>query len=482
MNILKKIKNQIYSLKKVKDISNENKNMIRLNNNYKLRNNKIDNNLNNIVNRNLLNEFNLNGENFTFNNFNYMKQNKTLINQPNSKKKNITAKKIPKKSNKLNKNLLLKNINDFSSIRESKVNNNINFNINSFKNIGNERNINIIINNDTSKNIKNSLKRPNNKNNHLLINTACNYIPKYNEYKNNLTYTNNKAKENDINDYYNSINIQNSNINKKKIALKQNNRKKLSEQLNTYDFQNKSNNNIKYKIIPNNNIAKKNILINNISTKRKIKIYKYNPLHTYNNQIINTNNNSIDINSGVEKLSPSFKSSTIQNEDSFYLRKMKVIKLKNINPNKEIPVPKYNSNTFDIYNHYNNESPNIIINNVKANMNIFSHKNNFPNNLNVYNFKNNTNDHLNTERETNKYYSPDCIRNKNINRIYCKTPDINRMGNLNSISNIRNKKINSNMNLIKNLENMNYIPKYINNYEINDNKLIGQKWFNNLQI
>ena len=483
MNIINKIKNQIYSIKKIKDISNENKNMIRLNNNYKLRNNKIDNDLNNIVNKNLVNEFNLNGENFTFNNFNYLNKNKTLIKQPNTNKKNNTTKKIPKNPiNKLKKNLLLTNINDISSIRESKVNsNNINFNINSYKNIGNERNINIIINNDTSKNIKNSRKTPNNKNNHLLINTARDYIPKFNEYKNNLTYTNNKAKENDYNDYYNSINISNSNINKKKIALKQNNRKQLSEQMNYYNFQN--NNNIKYKIIPNNNIAKKNILISNISKNRKIKIYKYNPLHTYNNQINYTQNNSIDINNGVEKLSPSFKSTTIQNDDSFNLRKMKVIKIKKINPNKEIPVQKYNSNTFDIYNPYNSESPNIIINNVKANMNIFSHKNNFPNDINIYNFKTNINDYLNTERKTNKYYySPDCIRNKNINRPYCRTPDINRMGNLKSTSNIRNKKINSNMNLINNLEYMNYIPKYNNNYEINDSKLIGQKWFNNLQI
>ena len=38
------------------------------------------------------------------------------------------------------------------------------------------------------------------------------------------------------------------------------------------------------------------------------------------------------------------------------------------------------------------------------------------------------------------------------------------------------------MNLINNLEYMNYIPKYNNNYEINDSKLIGQKWFNNFQI
>ena len=485
MNIINKIKNQIYSLKKVKDISNENKNMIRLNNNYKLRNNKIDNDLNNIVNKNLVNEFNLNGENFTFNNFNYLNKNKTLIKQPNTNKKNNTTKKIPKNPiNKLKKNLLLKNINDISSIRESKVNsNNINFNINSYKNIGNERNINIIINNDTSKNIKNSRKTPNNKNNHLLINTARDYIPKFNEYKNNLTYTNNKAKENDYNDYYNSINISNSNINKEKITLKQNNPKQLSEQMKYYNFQNQNNNNFKYKIIPNNNIAKKNILISNISKNRKIKIYKYNPLHTYNNQINYTQNNSIDINNGVEKLSPSFKSTTIQNDDSFNLRKMKVIKIKKINPNKEIPVQKYNSNTFDIYNPYNSESPNIIINNVKANMNIFSHKNNFPNDINIYNFKTNINDYLNTERKTNKYYySPDCIRNKNINRPYCRTPDINRMGNLKSTSNIRNKKINSNMNLINNLEYMNYIPKYNNNYEINDSKLIGQKWFNNLQI
>ena len=402
-----------------------------------------------------LNNFNSNKDTFSFKNLNIEEnpyQGKIDIEKYNL----IPNSKIPKNNNmNLNKYLKYQKLNMNNAMKRAKINsnNNINLNIHTLnKNIQN-----IIINNNLSNSFRNSPNKI------ILRNkikfTSGNYIPINSENKNYL----NKDKEENYYDSYNYINkIPNNKYNYEKIKLFPYNQKSNIMHKNNYIHS------------LNNDISSKKT--KNYQNGMKIRVFEYKPLYSENIKSYNTNHNSIRQYNNLKKQNTSF----LQN--SFSVGKMKIIKLdKNV------------QKSYKIYNSNNKSINNIIFINFKNNRingNNYSQRNNiFSNEIKSYDFNpnniiNNNKIYLkNTRRLAQNFSNKDCRRQKDEYDIEIKNEDKRIMKNNTSFSNKMNRKfINFNSDFVEDFQNINHIPKNINNIKMEKNKIIDRKCFNKFEI
>ena len=464
---LSDIKNKVSKSKQIKSNSSKQKLFPNNSNNKKINSDK--NNINNekqnsnyffkeIKNdtgQKKLNNFNTNKDTFSFKNLNIEEnpcQRKIEIEKYNL----IPKPKIPKNNNmNLNKYLKYQKLNMNNAMKRAKINsnNNINLNIHTLnKNIQN-----IIINNNLSNSFRNSPNKI------ILRNkikfTSGNYIPINSENKNYL----NKDKEENYYDSYNYINkIPNNKYNYEKIKLFPYNQKSNIMHKNNYIHS------------LNNDISSKKT--KNYQNGMKIRVFEYKPLYSENIKSYNTNHNSIRQYNNLKKQNTSFLQS------SFSVGKMKIIKLdKNV------------QKSYKIYNSNNKSINNIIFINFKNNRingNNYSQRNNiFSNEIKSYDFNpnniiNNNKIYLkNTRRLAQNFSNKDCRRQKDEYDIEIKNEDKRIMKNNTSFSNKMNRKfINFNSDFVEDFQNINHIPKNINNIKMEKNKIIVRKCFNKFEI
>ena len=411
----------------------------------------------------------------------------------------------------------------------NKINNTKIFNNNNqiYKKVNLNNEVNqIIINNNNI--IKNKLLEKNyktkNKNNNIIINYSPNNINKHsqNNINNIIKITDNKfnfkpryysmrnsesnvniTNKNLINKYfydkdtrsYNIINNQNNNINKK-VKLIPNIKSITKNYFSRNQFKNNSfNNSIKYintQINNSNNNLSNNLnnnpINNNTIYSKTIKLLDYKPLFSRNQKLQDLNNN---INSNYHRVN-SYKiiKPSSQNDNYFFLGKMKVIKINNNNRISTSP------------NHYIYKN-NLINKNIqkipKVNYSLANKKhffnNYFSNEVHSYNFKrknlimenpfpmnNAQRIYIDKSKEKIKrYYSPlNTIINKNSNYF-----NINGKNNINNIRKYRsfNKMKESNYNFnfdyANDIKSLNYNPKNINYLNTKTNNyIIKQNCFN----
>ena len=224
----------------------------------------------------------------------------------------------------------------------------------------------------------------------------------------------------------------------------------------------------------NNDISSKKT--KNYQNGMKIRVFEYKPLYSENIKSYNTNHNSIRQYNNLKKQNTSF----LQN--SFSVGKMKIIKLdKNV------------QKSYKIYNSNNKNINNIIFINFKNNRingNNYSQRNNiFSNQIKSYDFNpnniiNNNKIYLkNTRRLAQNFSNKDCRRQKDEYDIEIKNQDKRMMKNNTSFSNKMNRKfINFNSDFVEDFQNINHIPKNINNIKMEKNKIIVRKCFNKFEI
>ena len=492
---------------------------------------KNQNSKNNKISQNLINKFNQLEDSFSFRNKLLDKNIKmTKINEYDMKKnnnKNVEIQKnIPKIiqknnnnviiQNKLNKNLInnkiFKIIRTNNAIKKAKINSdNINFNINSFlenKSIKNKRGINIIINNNVNSFSKNSLnerqnfiKPISNSENYNLMKGITERFDNQ-SFKSNNINNNNEIIENDYRSYH-YINKIPKNKTKQMIKLVHytNNCNNInSQKLNHYNpIKNIQNNENNYSNLSNNNLMNA-YNVKKLPNKRNIQLLEYKPINK--NNIVNNLNNLSQLNRYNNNINSNIynENSFIQQENSFLLGKMRVIKLNNNtqnNPNQIKTQQKYYSNSYNnsdkiLLNNKNNiNKRKMIIKNNKIILGNLTHRNNFSNDVESYNIKKQNLMHKNGKiylKNGSKIYqrlSPNIIKNKNfLDYGLDKGIDDNRgvLSYRSNSNNTKKKGLDFNKDTIEDFEYITHIPKNINNLNTKVNRYNGPKCFNSLRI
>ena len=459
------------NLKEMKNKNNSLDNYKKYNNNnfFEITKSRVVQKSSDNINQNLLNKFNSNENSFSFKNLNieeYENKGKIDIEKYNFEKKT----KIPKNNIiNLNKYIKYQNLNENNAKKRTQINSdNINLNINYLnKNIKNDGRINIIINN----NLRNSFRNIPNK----IINmnkkkfNSENFLSKNSKNKNSLNkYKADDIIENDYNSYQYINKIPKNKYNIKNIKLIQYNKQSNNLYNNNYIYS--SNNDIlsnKVKKIPN---------------KMKMRIMEYKPFYIQKIKSCDINHNSVRQNNDLKGKNTSFKySSFVQNDNSFIVGKMKIIKLQKSN---EIKNNICNSNNKSI-NNIISDNINIKNNEIKGKK-YFHRKNNLSNDIKSYNFIPNNiiysykNDLRNTKNFFPKF-SMDFKNQKNEYDIEIKSEDQRAKRNNPCISNKKKKKgLNFNSYFVEDL-NINHMPKNINNMKMKKN-IIPPKCFNKFQI
>ena len=460
ITILKKRENSNEFIKSsLKDIENNNKSQIILNNNYKNKNNDKQNLFKIQSDDNKNNTNNKSQENIISNNYKM-----TIINNNNSIKNNekniqiseYTFKRINNKENNMKEN----NNKDIFNRRNNNRDN--------YKENNNKENYDRENNNKGNNNKESNNYRRNNNNRENNYRESNNYIRNNNNniennYKINNNRENNNNKENknlkEITNYY-LINNESNNFknlsmkNSEKSLMSQYNSNKYSKNNDNKYISNYNNyiNNIKNKN-NNNNINNYQYIINNKNSKN----YQYilnssnkKSNNNYNQYIINSNNK----NNNNSKYQYIYNSNNKNNNNSYqHILNSNNKKTNNNNNNYQYIVNSNNKNYQYITNsnnkNYNKSNNNnnyqyiknnnnknyhyIVNNNNKNNINI-----SYQNNNNSIDNRNNSNNNTNNNNINNKSVFNNSNKRNNRNSISYNN-NFNNKNNYNSNNNIHNK-------------------------------------------